>query len=254
MICEDLDDINEACEGNAGGLLKVIAQDESEVTVTYSADRYTVTGVTTAKRFVTIPMKRGRGGFTDTPTIDRNTGVSSFSGTLTARLPRRRQEVVTAIKKLGAGQRDLTIAYQDGNKKYWLIPSGWLSSAVSNTGEGIADPNNEEIQFMTEGEWIERGYEISEAQFLGLMEAIEPEITSFEPTSGAIGDVVSIIGVGFTGTTSIDFGGEDAPVFTVVTDNVINVTIPAGLDAGPTSVTVTNAGGTSENAAFTITE
>lgn len=253
MICEDLEDINEACEGNAGGLLKVIAQDESEATITYSADKMTVTNVTTTKRFINIPMKRGRGGFTDTPTIDRNTGVSSFSGTLTARLPRRRQEVVTAIKKLGAGQRDLTIAYQDGNKKYWLIPSGWLSSAVSNTGEAIGDANNEEIQFMTEGEWIERGYEITEEQFLSLMEVIVPEISSFEPTSGAIGETISIIGVGFTGTTSIDFDGTDAPTFTVITDTVINVEIPAGLADGATPVTVTNAEGTSDAVNFTVT-
>lgn len=251
MNCEQLIDIDDHCLGNSGGLLKVIYQDESEVTIGYTVDQMEVDTVTTAKRFRNLPMKRGRGGFTDTPTIDQNTGVSAFTGTLTVRLPRRRQEVINAIKLMGLGQRRMTIAYQDGNKKYWLIPSGWLSSAAGNTGENLPDANLEEIQFTTEGEWIERGYEITEAQFLALIDYVEPEIADITPDSSSVGDTVVFTGGGFTGATAIDWGGTAGVTFTVVSDTVISAVVPVGA-TGVIDVTVTTPEGTSLPFSFTV--
>jgi hypothetical protein len=67
------------------------------------------------------------------------------------------------------------------------------------------------------------------------------EITSFSPGSGAPGTVVTIIGSGFTGNTTLDvyFTGYTtpppsvqpnviAPTYTIVDDNTIQVTVPEG--------------------------
>ncbi len=53
-------------------------------------------------------------------------------------------------------------------------------------------------------------------------------ITSFTPTSGGTGNVITINGSGFTGTTNVSFGGINASTFTVVNDNVIHATVGNG--------------------------
>jgi hypothetical protein len=67
-----------------------------------------------------------------------------------------------------------------------------------------------------------------------------PVISSFAPLTQAPGQMVTITGTGFTGTTGVQFGGEDAIVFFIVSDteiqaypnisgdNIISVTNPSG--------------------------
>ena len=251
MACEELLDINSVCGGNAGGILKVGFADMSEVTLTYDSKQETLTNITTTQRFRNLPIKRGRGNFADTSTIDKNTGVSAISGVLTARLPHRRKDVMTAIKRMAGGQRELCVVYQDGNRKWWVLPYSWLSQANGATGDNLTDANQEELQFTTEGEFNEKGLEITEIQALALFDAVEPEITAVTPSTTSSSNTVVITGIGFTGATAVAFGATPATSYTVVNDTTISAVVPT-LGSGSVNVTVTNAEGTSAGFAITI--
>jgi hypothetical protein len=68
-------------------------------------------------------------------------------------------------------------------------------------------------------------------------------VTSIAPVSGVAGTTVTIYGSGFTGATSVTFGGSFAS-FTVVNDNIITAVSPAHA-LGVVNVIVTAPGGTS---------
>ena len=77
--------------------------------------------------------------------------------------------------------------------------------------------------------------------------AAEPEIISFDPTSAFTGEMVTLKGKSFTGTTAVKFGDTDATSFTVVSDSVIQAIVGNGT-AG--KITITNAWGTGERDGF----
>jgi uncharacterized repeat protein (TIGR03803 family) len=80
---------------------------------------------------------------------------------------------------------------------------------------------------------------------------VEPVIVSFSPTSGKVGDPVTINGTSFTGATKVTFGGVKA-TFTVVNDSQITTTVPVGAKTG--KIQVTTPGGTATSATdFTVT-
>ena len=92
-----------------------------------------------------------------------------------------------------------------------------------------------------------------------------PSITGFTTPSGCAtlpspaclaGVAVNIAGSGFTGASSVMFGGVSQPTFTVQNDNLITATVPGGAPVGPLTVTVagvTTAGSASFPAAVTFT-
>jgi len=63
-----------------------------------------------------------------------------------------------------------------------------------------------------------------------------PIIGSFNPKNGPWGSVVNLQGQGFTGATEVTFAGWPA-VFSVVADDHILATVPAGAESGKISVT-----------------
>ncbi len=73
-----------------------------------------------------------------------------------------------------------------------------------------------------------------------------PTITSFSPTSGAVGASVTINGTNFTGATAVKFNGTSAS-FTVNTSIMITATVPAGATTGKISVTTPGGTATSAN-------
>ncbi len=75
-----------------------------------------------------------------------------------------------------------------------------------------------------------------------------PVINSFTPTNGVGGTVITISGSGFTGATSVSFGGVMASWFTVVDDATI-VAVVGGANAG--NVSVTTPAGTTSLGGFT---
>ncbi|MFF3689572.1 IPT/TIG domain-containing protein [Streptomyces sp. NPDC002187] len=75
-----------------------------------------------------------------------------------------------------------------------------------------------------------------------------PVVSSISPNQGppSGGTIVTLTGTGFTGTTTVKFGANAAPSFTVVTSTQISALSPAG--TGAVNVTVTNGDGTSTQA------
>ena len=57
-----------------------------------------------------------------------------------------------------------------------------------------------------------------------------------EPTSGAVGTAVNILGTSLTAATGVTFNGTPA-VFTVVSHSLITTTVPAGATTGKVQVT-----------------
>jgi hypothetical protein len=74
---------------------------------------------------------------------------------------------------------------------------------------------------------------------------LPPLITGLDPKTGPLpGDTfVNIGGLGFTGATAVNFGANPAAAFTVLADNLIETTSPAG--TGTVDVTVTTPAGVS---------
>jgi uncharacterized repeat protein (TIGR03803 family) len=71
-----------------------------------------------------------------------------------------------------------------------------------------------------------------------------------EPTSGAVGTPVNILGSNLTGATSVTFNGT-AAVFTVVSKTLITTTVPTGATTGTVQVVRPNGKGLS-NVPFTV--
>ncbi|MET8677984.1 IPT/TIG domain-containing protein [Streptomyces sp. NPDC004647] len=74
-----------------------------------------------------------------------------------------------------------------------------------------------------------------------------PVIAAVVPPTGPStgGNLVTITGTGFTGATSVNFGGNPATSYTVVSDSLIIAIAPAGV--GTVQVTVTTPNGTSNS-------
>jgi hypothetical protein len=71
------------------------------------------------------------------------------------------------------------------------------------------------------------------------------------PTAG--GGTVSLSGTGLATATRVAFGANSATP-TVVSDNLISVTVPAGTAAGSVGVTVVTAGGSSNGLSYTYVD
>ncbi|WP_407316634.1 IPT/TIG domain-containing protein [Isoptericola halotolerans] len=73
-----------------------------------------------------------------------------------------------------------------------------------------------------------------------------PTITSATPSGGAAGDLATINGSGFGGTTDVTIDATPVDAFTVISSSTIVATIPAGITAGNVPIVVTNANGASD--------
>ncbi len=81
---------------------------------------------------------------------------------------------------------------------------------------------------------------------------VVPSITSFSPTSGAVGTAVTVTGNSFTKATKVTFGGVAATSYQVISDTEVKALVPTGAVTGPIAVTTTGGTGTSATN-FTVT-
>jgi len=61
---------------------------------------------------------------------------------------------------------------------------------------------------------------------------VKPKITTFSPSSGSTGTLVTINGSGFIQATAVKFGTVLATTFTVVSDSQVTADVPSGLSPG----------------------
>ena len=95
-------------------------------------------------------------------------------------------------------------------------------------------------------------FDVSNANFsISPASANLPTISSFSPTSGAVGTAVTLTGTNFTGATDVSFGSATASSFTVNSPTSISTTVPPFAATGTISVTTAQGTGTS-SASFTV--
>jgi hypothetical protein len=84
-------------------------------------------------------------------------------------------------------------------------------------------------------------------------EGTVPLVTGFTPITGSEdgGTVVTVTGAGFTDADGVLFDGNPGTNFTIVNDNTIRVTTPAGTGAVPVTVVDTQDGNTIADGTFT---
>jgi uncharacterized repeat protein (TIGR03803 family) len=81
---------------------------------------------------------------------------------------------------------------------------------------------------------------------------VTPTISSFSPSSGKVGTIVTITGTGLTQTMGVSFGGVAATAFTVNSDIQVTATVPTGAITG--KILITSTGGTvTSSGTFTVT-
>lgn len=77
-----------------------------------------------------------------------------------------------------------------------------------------------------------------------------PTITNIAPSSGIVGDTVTLTGTNFIGATSVRFNGAKAITYNVASATSITAVVPPGASTGP--ITVTTDGGTVASTDFTV--
>jgi LPXTG-motif cell wall-anchored protein len=152
----------------------------------------------------------------------------------------------TTVTITGTGfTPDSTVAFGRTTVTTVTYLSGTDLTVVSPAGSGIVD-----VTVATAGGTSSTSL-LDQFTFIAPPSAA-PTITRVTPGTGSItgGTVVTITGTGFTGATSVTFGGVAAESFTVNSDTSITATAPAGT-TGSADVVVTGAGGPSPAATFT---
>lgn len=81
---------------------------------------------------------------------------------------------------------------------------------------------------------------------------LTPVITFIPATPVNVGDLVTIKGLRFIGTTIVKLGAVNVPVFTVLTDTTLKFTVPAGALTAP--ITVTTANGTTTSSGSLVVQ
>lgn len=80
----------------------------------------------------------------------------------------------------------------------------------------------------------------------------EPVVTGFSPSSGPVGTTVVVSGSDFSGATGVQFNGQPATIWSVLSSSQISVVVPSGATSGPIKVLTSNASGSSATS-FTVT-
>ncbi len=194
-----------------------------------TSDTYMTANVPTAAKTGTVSVTRPSGALTSLiqfkiiPTISSITPTSGVIGTL---VTVNGTGLTQATKVTVGGVTATSFTVVSDSKITVTVPSAAKTGKIAVTTTG--------------------GNATSATTF-----NVTPLISSFTPTSGPVGTVVTISGTGLTQTTKVTFNGVTATTFTVVSDTQVNATVPTGATTGKIAVTTT--GGTATSATnFTV--
>lgn len=187
-------------------------------------------GATTGPVVITVNAQPSAGAtFTVTavPTINSLTPSSGSVG----------QTVTIAGSNFGASQNNSTVAFNGTS----ATPASWTATSItvavpagSTTGSVVVTVNGQA------------------SVGVGFTVISPPSITSLTPSSGHVGQAVTIAGANFgstQGTSIVQFGGTTASV-TGWSGGTITAVVPTTATTGPVTVTVN--GATSNGATFTV--
>jgi hypothetical protein len=166
---------------------------------------------------------------------------------------------VIATASLAAGTLHVpyaqSLAVSGGSPPFaWSVPEGTLPPGLelgASTGVVSGEPGRAGV--------FSFSVQVSDAQgrldrrpfAIEVVDPTVPTVTSFIPSSGAVGTAVTVSGTGFLGTTAVAFGGV-AAAFAVQSATSLQATVPAGARTGP--IGVTNGSGTGRSAtSFAVT-
>lgn len=153
---------------------------------------------------------------------DLNTYLNTNFGIPQIDFPGIKETTLSITKFLisSAGLFDLAVNFVFGQGEGWAIFPGFTLNTV--------------------------GFEVNYAKL--------PVLTSLTPSTGAVGTSVVVAGNDLGTPTKIAFGTVDAPLTSITnpTATGFTVPVPAGLSAGPVTVSVTSADGTSNSLNFTV--
>lgn len=213
-------------------------------------------------------------GFTGT------TGVS-FNGTA-AKFTNVTDTYMTAVVPAGATTGTVTVttftSTMKGNRTFLVAPqiksflplSGIVGTPVTITGVSLTQTtavtiggkpatfkvNSDTSVTATVPAGARTGAAISITTAGGIASfgkfVVVPEVTSFTPTSGPVGQSVTITGNSFTAATKVTFGGVAATSYKVINDTTVDALVPTGAVTGAIAVTTAGGTGTSKTN-FTVT-
>ena len=150
--------LTKSCETNSGGVKTIrIADFENVTTVTLGASTAPQVGdwvdaitMAASSFFYKFDTNKNVNLFQETVAIDMVAGTTFFNQVFTLVLSRRETTKRTAIEKLIAGQKQLSLIIEDSNGNYWLsgLSEGSYVTAIDGgTGTAKADANGYTVTF-----------------------------------------------------------------------------------------------------------
>ncbi|WP_292999776.1 DUF1800 family protein [Nevskia sp.] len=222
----------------------------TSVTVGASA-QIPVTNVTATSLSFTVPATATTGSIRVYNSSTNGTSVASFTVTVPAPIPvpsvltffPLSGPVGTVVTVTGLGFTGATAA-SIGNSTRVAVSGVTATSLTFTVPAGAASGPVQVHNASYSGS--------SPLSFTVTVPAAVPAITSFAPSSGPVGTVVTVTGTGFTGANSVSIGGVAATGVTVASNTSLSFTVPNGASSG--TIRVANpTNNTTSTASFTVT-
>lgn len=160
------------CDTGRGGISKLyLAEHQNVDSYTLTAGEVTaITMVTDETFFEFVPTEKSVSQFTENATINRETGSTFHTQTLTFQLSRRAKEKAVILQTLIAGQKPLAAIVLDNNGIYWflgLVEGVQVSALDGGSGTGKDTLNGYTISL--EGQEADFAPEVDSTIIAGLL-------------------------------------------------------------------------------------